>query len=84
MCNFRKFLALSFVLLLPTSCVPAETIETGFPDSFFSTKKALESALFVIIIFEKIKSNDKVYRKEKEKQFINKFNTYFDGINDMP
>ena len=35
-------------------------------------------------VIEKIKSNDKVYRKEKEKQFMNKFNTYYDGINDMP
>jgi len=35
-------------------------------------------------VIEGVKKNDKLYRKEREKQLINKFNTYHEGINRMP
>ena len=34
-----------------------------------------------IIILEKVKKNDEMYRKQREKYFINKFNTFYEGIN---
>ena len=33
------------------------------------------------IILEQVKTNDKSYRLEREKYFINKFNTYYEGLN---
>ena len=35
-------------------------------------------------ILEKVKKNDVHYRKERESQLINKFNTYNAGMNKMP
>ena len=32
-------------------------------------------------ILEKAKNNGDMYRKERERYFINKFNTYYEGIN---
>ena len=32
-------------------------------------------------IIEKVKSSNEFYRKEREKYHINKFNTYYEGIN---
>ena len=37
-----------------------------------------------IIILEKVKKMDDQYRKEREKYFIKKFNTYYKGINQKP
>ena len=34
-----------------------------------------------VAIIEKIKSNDPVYRKEREKMYINLFNTGYGGMN---
>ena len=34
-----------------------------------------------ITILEKVRSNDDLYRKERETYFINKFNTYYHGLN---
>ena len=34
-----------------------------------------------IIIIEQVKIQDVQYRKEREKYFINKFNTYYEGMN---
>ena len=33
------------------------------------------------IVLEQVKTNDKSYRLEREKYFINKFNTYYEGLN---
>ena len=33
------------------------------------------------IVLEQVKSNDKSYRLEREKYFMNKFNTYYEGLN---
>ena len=35
-------------------------------------------------ILEKVQSNDPLYRKEREKYFIEKFNTYHSGLNKKP
>ena len=37
-----------------------------------------------ITILEKMKTSDESYRKERELYLINKFNTYYRGINRMP
>ena len=37
-----------------------------------------------ITIVEKLKTDDGEYRKERETFLINKFNTYYRGINRMP
>ena len=34
-----------------------------------------------VIILEKIKKNDEMYKKEREIYFRNKFNTYYERIN---
>jgi hypothetical protein len=34
-----------------------------------------------IVILEKVRSSDDMYRKEREKYFIRKFNTYYKGLN---
>ena len=34
-----------------------------------------------IAVLEQVKSEDTLYRKEREKYFINKFNTFYRGIN---
>ena len=34
-----------------------------------------------ITILEKVRSNDDMYRKERERYFIQKFNTYYKGLN---
>ena len=35
-------------------------------------------------ILEKVTINEIQYRKEREKHLINKFNTYYSGMNQMP
>ena len=37
-----------------------------------------------IVILEKVRSSDDMYRKEREKYFIRKFNTYYNGLNRQP
>ena len=37
-----------------------------------------------IVILEKVRSSDDMYRKEREKYFIRKFNTYYKGLNRQP
>ena len=37
-----------------------------------------------ITILEQMKTPEEVYRKEREKYLINKFNTFYRGINRMP
>ena len=37
-----------------------------------------------IIILEQVKIRSETYRKEREKYFINKFNTYYEGMNRQP
>ena len=37
-----------------------------------------------ITILEKVRSNDDLYRKEREKYFIRKFNTFYRGLNRQP
>ena len=37
-----------------------------------------------ITILEKVKSNDDLYRKEREKYFIRRFNTFYKGLNRQP
>ena len=34
-----------------------------------------------VTILEKVKKNCELYRKERERYLINKFNTYYKGIN---
>ena len=34
-----------------------------------------------VIILEQVKIKDPLYRKERERYFINKFNTYYQGMN---
>ena len=34
-----------------------------------------------MVILEKVKKNDELYRKEREHYFIRKFNTYYKGLN---
>ena len=35
-------------------------------------------------VIEQVKTNDRTYREEREKHFINLFNSFYDGINMMP
>ena len=37
-----------------------------------------------ITILERVKTNDDLYRKEREKYHIRKFNTYYKGLNKQP
>ena len=37
-----------------------------------------------MLILEKVRSQDDLYRKEREKYFIRKFNTYYRGLNKQP
>ena len=37
-----------------------------------------------LTVLEIVKSSDDVYRKEREKYFIRKFNTYYKGLNKQP
>ena len=37
-----------------------------------------------ITIIEKVRKNDTLYRKEREKFYIRKFNTFYNGMNKMP
>ena len=37
-----------------------------------------------MVILEKVRSKDDLYRKEREKYFIRKFNTYYRGLNKQP
>ena len=37
-----------------------------------------------VTILEKVKSDDDMYRKEREKYFIRKFNTFYKGLNKQP
>ena len=37
-----------------------------------------------VTILEKVKSSDDLYRKEREKYFIRKFNTFYKGLNIRP
>ena len=37
-----------------------------------------------ITVLEKVKSSDTLYRKEREKYFIRKFNTFYKGLNRQP
>ena len=37
-----------------------------------------------IVILEKVRSTDDLYRKEREKYFIRKFNTFYKGLNRQP
>ena len=37
-----------------------------------------------VTILERVKSTDDLYRKEREKYFIRKFNTYYRGLNRQP
>jgi hypothetical protein len=34
-----------------------------------------------VTILEKVRSNDDMYRRERERYFIRKFNTYYKGLN---
>ena len=35
-------------------------------------------------VIEKVKQKDTIYRQEREKYHIMKFNTFYDGMNRMP
>ena len=59
-----------------------KTISNATGNHFNQPGHSFYNMRFTVV--EKVKSNDKVYRKERERHFINKFNTYYDGINDMP
>ena len=37
-----------------------------------------------MVILEKVKKNDELYRKECEHYFIRKFNTFYKGLNRQP
>ena len=37
-----------------------------------------------VTILEKVRSSDDLYRKEREKYFIRKFNTFYKGLNRQP
>ena len=37
-----------------------------------------------VTVLEKVKTSDDMYRKEREKYFIRKFNTYYRGLNRQP
>ena len=37
-----------------------------------------------VTVLERVKRNDTMYRKEREKYLINKFNTFYKGINKQP
>jgi hypothetical protein len=37
-----------------------------------------------LTVLERVKSSDDMYRKEREKYFIRKFNTYYKGLNRQP
>ena len=47
-------------------------------------KKGHSSSDMMITILEKVKSNDEIYRKEREKYHIRIFNTYYKGMNKSP
>ena len=38
----------------------------------------------IVTVLEKVKTIDEMYRKEREKYFIMKFNTYYKGLNRQP
>ena len=40
-------------------------------------------ANLTVTILEKVKKHDEQYRKQREKYFIKKFNTYYKGLNRM-
>ena len=64
----------------------------GYVNSIFPTKATgihfnkpgHNLANIKITIVEKLKKDDGAYRKERERFLINKFNTYYRGINRMP
>ena len=41
-------------------------------------------AEMTVTILEKVRSSDDLYRKEREKYFIRKFNTFYKGLNRQP
>ena len=41
-------------------------------------------ANMTVTVLEKVKSEDELYRKERESYFIRKFNTYYRGLNLRP
>ena len=45
------------------------------------TKPGHDLSHLAITILEKLKNKDDTYRKEREKYFINKFNTFYKGLN---
>ena len=51
--------------------------KTGFFNILMSNKCCVQ-------LIRKASHNISTHRKEREKHYINKFNTYYDGINDMP
>ena len=54
-----------------------ENITTG--NHFNLPGHSEKNMLFTII--EQVKQNDTFYRKEREKYHINKFNTFYQGLN---
>ena len=64
----------------------------GYTTSMFQTKatgihfnqRGHSVSKVRITILEKMKTRDESYRKERERYLINKFNTYYKGINRMP
>ena len=37
-----------------------------------------------VLILEQVRSSDPLYRREREKYFIRKFNTFYNGMNRQP
>ena len=44
----------------------------------------IQGEALIQFILEKMKTSDDEYRKERERYLINKFNTFYNGINRMP
>ena len=57
-----------------------ENITTG--NHFNLPGHSEKNMLFTII--EQVKQNDTFYRKEREEYHINKFNTFYQGLNKKP
>ena len=73
---------LKFRLAEHRGYVSNEDISTATGEHFNSPGHSLSD--MSIVVLEKVRSTDDLYRKEREKYFIRKFNTFYQGLNRQP
>ena len=54
------------------------------PTGFHFNQPGHDISDMTVIVLEKVKKNDEIYRKQREKYLINKFNTFRNGMNQQP